>query len=1199
MTILSTDIKLLASERMTDTSDGGGRRTSNVIPDGVAGNIFPQVSRLDSVYGRVNLRKIYGAVATTNLDVYAGAMGVIMDAPDNARIHVTAFSTGSDFDDRTAARDRIESYVTAGPESRMVIYGRQLIGQGAVLVYQRPEETLPEVGDVFCLSKESGAITEYQQYIRVTDVSHEVRTLTDDKGDFSARIITLKIASTLRYEFVGPLVPARYSAVARASMVRLTTVADAARYFGISKLTAAADAGDLTLSVASVYTPIVPTTSRETAVSNVGMTGTAGMQAATTVAAGWAMVSSLQGTTEGGGASLIQTKYFSLPRGIAPGSLQVKLSSYIGIGSDPSPVVTDDGKGTLGATTSSGRDIFGGTVDYASGLVTFTGRSTQMYGTQVHASYVPATEVTQSAHTRAIPVTLGTRGTVYAQTLAPLPLRGSLVVDFRALGKWYRLRDDGTGVLSGGDAAYGTGSIDYATGAAVITLGALPDVDSGVMLSWGSPVHYTIRVGGTSDAGGIVEQSIQCTQLPIKPGSLTVAYTAGATTYTATSDVDGLISGGGLTGTVDHASGAVNVRYATKLPNVDTLVTVAYEQEIAVLDPVSVSSTITVLTPSAIDFATAIAPKGLRITVPCSYGTYTVVDDGIGGMRTLYKNFPGQFTLPGNISCGTVNYTTGMVSLTAIPTFKSRWDYGAGGWSTISVSIGPIPGSDYAYTLRTGAAATYAPVTLSADPQAEAPLTLSLTRTVTAAVVPDSVIFTLAGKTYLDRNGTLYAGVDAMGAGTVAGTINYASGLCTLSYWADNTAHALSVVACTTRHGDWTAVKADFRTAGTPLRPASFYVQATSTEGDLLTAYADEAGTITGPMTRGTVNNITGVAHVEWGELVTAAGNEAEPWFDAAAVTGGMIWRPRTVAPDTLRYNCVVLSNLPLNADVLGLDPVRLPSDGRVPIYRPADVVVIHNTKNTTLANPVVAGATYSAGRADLSDVWLFDAEGARVATTHYAADLSAGTITMAADLDLGATPQPLVLRHRIEEMNLLSDVQINGLLSLTGALSRDYDADTRVSSALLFGDVFARVTGLFDQSTWTGTWSNALIGGQATGQYNSVDYPVEVWNTGCVTERWRISFTNATAYQLIGEQLGVIATGTTAADLQVNNTLTGLAYFTLRAAGWGAGWAAGNQLRFNTVGATPPLWLARTVLPGATLSGDSFDFQLRGDVDA
>src|SRR5574343_1918864 len=204
MTINATDIKLLASERMADTSDGGGRRTGNVIPDGVAGNIFPKVSRLDSVYGRVNLRKIYGAVSTANIDTYAGAHAVIMDAPDNERIHAALFSTGSDFDDRTAARDRSESYVIAGPESRMVLYGRQLVGQGAIQVYQKPEEALPEVGDVYCLSKEAGAVTEYQQFVRITDVTHEVRTLTDGSGDFKVRVLSLKIGAPLRYEFAGP-----------------------------------------------------------------------------------------------------------------------------------------------------------------------------------------------------------------------------------------------------------------------------------------------------------------------------------------------------------------------------------------------------------------------------------------------------------------------------------------------------------------------------------------------------------------------------------------------------------------------------------------------------------------------------------------------------------------------------------------------------------------------------------------------------------------------------------------------------------------------------------------------------------------------------------------------------------------------------------------------------------------------------------
>jgi hypothetical protein len=227
------------------------------------------------------------------------------------------------------------------------------------------------------------------------------------------------------------------------------------------------------------------------------------------------------------------------------------------------------------------------------------------------------------------------------------------------------------------------------------------------------------------------------------------------------------------------------------------------------------------------------------------------------------------------------------------------------------------------------------------------------------------------------------------------------------------------------------------------------------------------------------------------------------------------------------------------------------------------------------------------------------DADGALVPTSNYVADKAAGTLTMAADLDLTGYVQPLTVHHRIEELNLLSDVQINGELSLTSQLARDYGTDSFVSSALLFGDMFARATNVFDQVTWTGEWSDTRIGSNATGEYDTIDHPIEVRNDGAVTERWRINFTSGTAFQVIGENLGVIATGTTGADVQPVNLLTGKAYFTLRASGWGLGWAVGNQLRFDTVGATAPVWMARTVLPGATLNGDSMDIQLRGDVDA
>jgi hypothetical protein len=181
-----------------------------------------------------------------------------------------------------------------------------------------------------------------------------------------------------------------------------------------------------------------------------------------------------------------------------------------------------------------------------------------------------------------------------------------------------------------------------------------------------------------------------------------------------------------------------------------------------------------------------------------------------------------------------------------------------------------------------------------------------------------------------------------------------------------------------------------------------------------------------------------------------------------------------------------------------------------------------------------------------------------------------------------------------------VTDTELDGTLTLGAALTHAYGTTgTYVSSALRFGDMAARVSNVFDQATWTGVWSDALIGSQATGQYNDVLYPLEVSNAGAISERWRLTFTGASTFQVIGENSGVIGTGSTGADCAPVNPLTSLPYFIIRATGWGAGWSVGNNLRFNTTGAAAPIWMVRTILPGATLAGDSIDVQLRGDVDA
>lgn len=1193
MTILTTDIKLLESERMSDAANGGGRKTSNVIVDGEPGNIFPKVSRLDSVYGRVNLRKIFGAVVTANLDTYAGAHAIITDAPDNPLIHAALFSTGSDYDTRTAARDFIESYVVAGPETRMVLYGRQLAGSQGILAYQRPEESLPEIGDVYCLSKETGGVTEYQQFVRVTDVSSTVNTFTEviqsTVYEFQMRVVDIKIGARLRFEFSGPSAPSRLSNVARSALVRATTVADAARYYGIQKTVLAAAMDELTIKVASVYTPIVPTTQREIALSNVQTLGANFYQGAAAVESIYSL----------GNIPSLEFRRI-MPRAIKPGSVTIYNAT--------AQVSHDDGQGNL--VGGVGIAKITGKVDYETGALDIV---SNYFGGSNYINYIPAAYVGQAARTEEVEITLANRGTVYSQILNPLPAPRSVIVDYRALGKWYRLRDNGVGELSGDDPAYGIGTVNYVTGALVITLGALPDVDSSLITSWGSPVDYTIRAGATSDAGTNYSQRFTLTDLPVQPGTLSIAFVSDATapfdtTLTCTANSAGVISGNGVTGTVDHQTGDVALNFSTYIPNPNSNITASYSQLVATAPGTDLTVTGTYSWGAAFTMDGApLSANSFRGVLNLNGwwgspgGPVVVVDDGSGTLVVRGGQVLGagsatfvEARVAGDTTVGTINYTTGLVSPTAasVPVAYKAYNAGAGTWFDASTTATIASGVNVVFKSTASASAA---ATSDVFNTATTPLYVDLTRTSADRVVPGSVLFTITGgsvtKQFFDRNGVIYTDLDAAtGAALACGSIDYVRGRVSLTgaYAPGAAVNTLAVQACLTIFGQFSAVDAFFRTAGSPLRPGSVYVQATALDGSLISGTADESGNITGPKMRGEVVQDMGVVRVEFGETISS------------------VWTPIEVAPNTLRYSAVVLSNLPLNADILGLDPVRLPSDGRVPVFRPADVVVIHNTKSFALPNPAVAGATYSAGRTDLSDLWLVDATGVKVPTSKFVPNLAAGSVTMAADLSLAGFTQPLVARHRIEQMQLLSDVQINGTLGLTAPLSRDFDDDdTYVSSALLFGDLNAEVPVFFDQATWLGTWIDTLGGSSATAQYNDIGYPVEVLNDGAVTDRWRLNFltgnpsSGVATFQVISENLGVIATGNTGADCAPVDALTGKPYFVIRAGGWGLGWASGNQVRFNTRAAGRPIQIARTVLPGASLSGDVFSLALRGDVDA
>ena len=447
--------------------------------------------------------------------------------------------------------------------------------------------------------------------------------------------------------------------------------------------------------------------------------------------------------------------------------------------------------------------------------------------------------------------------------------------------------------------------------------------------------------------------------------------------------------------------------------------------------------------------------------------------------------------------------------------------------------------------------------------------------------------------------------VNADGSVTQRGTVNYLTREAELTSWTAGADNAFTRAAAVVTGGKGFVTSGVFRTAAAPLRPGSVSVQYAAPDGSgTVTVTAGLDGVFSGASVQGTVDHEAGIVRLAFGSKVTAAGHETEPWYDAAAVDAqGKIWQPQFVAMDSLRYSCVAYSYLPLDAELLGIDPVRLPSDGRVPIFRAGGFVVLGHTgkKTQTVSN----GTVVDCGRVRLSRVRVVGADGV-VITTGYSFDLEAGTVTFNA---VAGYSQPVTIEHRIEDMAIVRDVQINGELSFTRPITHHYPVATGgdprtgayVASALVAGDLFARVSLLFDQQTWNGSsWKDAVEGNPAVATYNDAIYPVQVTNAGALTERWLVRFTSSTGFEVIGEHVGVVATGNTSGVCAPINPAAGVPYFTIKAEGWGSGWAVGNIVRFNTVGAQIPLWAVRTVQQGPeTVTNDNFTLLIRGDVDA
>ena len=481
-------------------------------------------------------------------------------------------------------------------------------------------------------------------------------------------------------------------------------------------------------------------------------------------------------------------------------------------------------------------------------------------------------------------------------------------------------------------------------------------------------------------------------------------------------------------------------------------------------------------------------------------------------------------------------------------------------------------------------------------------LRVDLLPTLHERVVPGSVCFTTGSETYFDRRGELYYRLNpATGAATKAGSINYETGIAVVEL-AEGSAVRLLALAGTVKGNP--VDEAVWRIPSAPVRPSSLHITATPLTGGQLSVRADAGGKIEGAGIEGKIDYETGVVRVRFGRLVTAAGNEGKYWYNPDAVENGKIWEPIPVYADTITYSAVSYAYLPLDTSIIGIDAVRLPADGRVPIFRRGDMIVIGHRLEDDLGSAHTAGQTVQLSRNDLDDICLRDAKGVPIEAKWYDYDLQSGKITWATPLDLSAYTLPIKAGHSREEENRIMVADIDGTLTLQFPVARDYPAgETYISSALIGGDLQCRVSPPWSQKTFDNVWDDNPRGDGIAAKLNSKDYPFRLTDDGAVTDRWAIVFKDGNQFELFSEAVGFVGKFDTLSDLAPINPATDKPYFTLPKGAFGinngaSAWAYGNTIRFNTYGTHMGVWILRAVQPSAKRqhSTDGFMVCLRGN---
>jgi hypothetical protein len=1190
MAILKNDIKVYQSQDNTDNDSGGGSRTSVEIVDGAVNNLFPDISRIDTVSGDVALRKIFPTVVTDNRDLYYGAHAIIRKTPVDPNVSALLFHTNDPHDKRVDAQNAIESYVIASYEEEFYLFGNHVAGAKSITWLQRTTSIAPVIGEVYMILDSDG-ITE--QFVRVSSVDSSNITLSHTSSgittDYTRRRVICEIEQPLILSFTG----SNFQPSGRednGSITYSTQVANASKFYGTKALSEIALSGSQSIKVESIFEQVVPASIKQSPLVNVQ----ALVQGTGLLATG-NNLSKVVTTTQPSG---------SLGFPVTPNSITKLYSSdYI-----------DDGIGNIKQISTG--DIKG-QIDYKTGdLINLSIPSVTNIIVDFGEALLFDSDI---LFTKSKLITTGNQGFVYVENLDRIPSSTDLYIDYRSNGKWYRFTSNGDGSL-GKDSTIGAGTISDngdSTATLALTLGALPDIDSTLIISWGSSdvVDTVVSTNASPDIHTRKYMSFDLGQVNIDPASFTMVINrpSDGGSHTVSSNTIGVLSDTAptdkLLGQLDFINGELIINNTGTFGDR--------------LDPIGSANDV------VIDFNYSTAPAGtigeiknviasrtpVGIELPFTSENFNtgalVVDIGESVLieSLSITLFERQFDEYGN------TYGVTLVSNSIGELIKAGGNTVYGTVSSAGVINFTFPSGSYlkyGFQLQSGFNSVNRNDTLNQDemtikyqtakdasPAGVHNITDKLENIATYKIRTRPDIVDRVRFNFLTSSNGLYSiGSEIYtDGGLQVGTIDRLSGSIDLIYFDDiNDLHLDFELLKTVNPLTGEIISGEiigeplsqiaFRTSGNKLTPSSFQVRYETVNGSF-TATSDANGVITGTDIDDTLSYV---------DTQSGAVNLA---FTSDAI------------PSSILYDAVAETSLPLDPELLGLNPVRLPVDGRVPIYDAGRHLVIFNevTTATTNATPL-ADDVQTLARSGQGFIEVIDSLGKRLDSVQYVADKDAGTVTFTNPLVLEdkysvALTAPFSIVDRIEDMFLATDVSITGTISLSGALSNEYPANNSyVASSLVWGDTGARVYNYFSQEIWNNgdpVWQDTLDGDPTTSQFDEINYPIQIDNQGSTSGRWAIIFTNSTTVDVVEEKLGVVESGVSISidDVAPINPATGTAYFTMDRNGFGSGWVTNNVIRINTDSGDNNMWVIRTVASGALAEAtDKIELEIRGDAN-